>query len=327
MRIGDVEIQGRAALAPMAGVTDSACRQICQGFGTAYTVTEMVSAKAIQYGDKKSRELADLSHDQGPVFLQIFGDDPQVMAGAAQSLLDLGPAGFDINMGCPVPKVAGNGCGQRSDERPPALRGRSWRRSRPRCLCPSPPKCAWAGTRNTKNVVEVARICQQAGADAVCVHGRTRDQMYAGKADWQAIRRVKESLSIPVIANGDVTDAFSAAKLLEGDRLRPGDGGPGRFGQPLGVPPDQRLPVGGVPPHPAPRPGGAHSGHPQAYRASSASTRGRPGACGRPASMWGGTSTACGGAAEFRRRAGELATLADLDRLLSDVYEKNQAQA
>ncbi len=325
MRIGDVEIQGRAALAPMAGVTDSACRQICQGFGTAYTVTEMVSAKAIQYGDKKSRELADLSHDQGPVFLQIFGDDPQVMASAAQSLLDLGPAGFDINMGCPVPKVAGNGCGSALMKDPQRC-GEIVATVKAAVPVPVTAKMRLGWDQEHKNVVEVARICQQAGADAVCVHGRTRDQMYAGKADWQAIRQVKESLSIPVIANGDVTDAFSAAKLLEETGCDLVMVGRGALGNPwvfrqinAYLSEEFRL----IPP-----PGLAerilvirrHIGLLCQYKGEARGMR-------EARKHVGWYLHGMRGAAEFRRRAGELTTLADLDRLLADVYEKNQAQA
>lgn len=325
MRIGDVEIQGRAALAPMAGVTDSACRQICQSFGTAYTVTEMVSAKAIQYGDKKSRELADLSHDQGPVFLQIFGDDPQVMASAAQSLLDLGPAGFDINMGCPVPKVAGNGCGSALMKDPQRC-GEIVAAVKAAVPVSVTAKMRLGWDQEHKNVVEVARICQQAGADAVCVHGRTRDQMYAGKADWQAIRQVKEALSIPVIANGDVTDAFSAAKLLEETGCDLVMVGRGALGNPwvfrqINAYLSQEFRL--IPP-----PGLAervlvirrHIGLLCQYKGEARGMR-------EARKHVGWYLHGMRGAAEFRRRAGELTTLADLDRLLSDVYEKNQAQA
>lgn len=213
MRIGNIEIKGQAALAPMAGVTDGAFRQICGGFGAAYTVSEMLSAKAMEFDDKKTASLADISHDQEPVFLQLFGAEPLCMARAAEKLCRLSPAGIDINMGCPMPKITGSGAGS-ALMKEPKLCGQIVRAVKEASGLPVTVKLRSGWEKGQINALEVAKRCEEAGADGVCVHARTRDQLYQGQADWGVIKAVKAGVRIPVIGNGDVTDAPSAEAML-----------------------------------------------------------------------------------------------------------------
>ncbi len=214
MRIGSVEIKGKAALAPMAGVTDRAFRKVCMDFGAACVVGEMVSAKGLTYGDRKSAELLELDEDIRPAAIQLFGDDPAIMAEAARQTLEYHPDWIDINFGCPAPKIAGNHCGS-ALMREPDLCRRIVQAVKEAVPIPVTAKIRKGYAKEEVNAVEVALACEAGGADAVTVHGRTRDQMYAPPVDWDIIRQVKEALRIPVIGNGDVVDARSAAALYE----------------------------------------------------------------------------------------------------------------
>ena len=203
----------KAFLAPMAGVADRAFREICRDFGAAYTVTEMVSAKGLVMGDRKSRELMTLGSDR-PAAIQLFGTEPQVMAQAAKLCLEFEPQAIDINMGCPAPKVANNGAGS-ALMKDPQLAGKIIYAVAEAVDLPVTVKLRKGWDKAHPNVVELAQIAEQNGAAAVTVHGRTREEMYSGHADWDCIRRVKAAVQIPVIGNGDVTDVQSAALLLE----------------------------------------------------------------------------------------------------------------
>lgn len=214
MKIGNVEITGKAALAPMAGVADRAFRQICVEYGAAYVVGEMVSCKGLCFQDKKSRELLELDESEHPAGVQLFGDDPALMARGAQLAMEYHPDIIDINMGCPAPKIAGNHCGS-ALMREPELCRRIVQAVKDAVPVPVTAKIRKGYSRDSVNAVEVARACEAGGADAVTVHGRTRDQMYAPPVDWEIIRQVKQALSIPVIGNGDVTSAAQAAALYE----------------------------------------------------------------------------------------------------------------
>ena len=214
LKIGNVEITGKAALAPMAGVADRAFRQICVEYGAAYVVGEMVSCKGLCFQDKKSRELLKLDESEHPAGVQLFGDDPALMARGAQLAMEYHPDIIDINMGCPAPKIAGNHCGS-ALMREPELCRRIVQAVKDAVPVPVTAKIRKGYSRDSVNAVEVARACEAGGADAVTVHGRTRDQMYAPPVDWEIIRQVKQALSIPVIGNGDVTSAAQAAALYE----------------------------------------------------------------------------------------------------------------
>ena len=214
MRIGNVEITGKAALAPMAGVADRAFRKICMNHGAACVIGEMVSAKGLTYGDRKSAELLELDADIRPAAIQLFGDDPAIMAQAAKQALEFHPDWIDINMGCPAPKIVNNHTGG-ALMREPELCRRIVQAVKDAVPVPVTVKIRKGYAKDEVNAVEVALACEAGGVDAITVHGRTRDQMYAPPVDWEIIRQVKEAVKVPVIGNGDVVDAKSAAALYE----------------------------------------------------------------------------------------------------------------
>ena len=214
MKIGSVTIDGRAVLAPMAGVADRAFRELCAAYGASYVVSEMVSAKGLEYNNQKTEELMELSDAERPAGIQLFGNDPATMAQAAVSAMECFPDILDINMGCPAPKVANNGCGS-ALMKDPSLCGRIVEAVKKAVPVPVTVKIRKGWDASSVNAVEVAKICEAAGADAITIHGRTREQMYQPFADWEIIAQVKQAVNIPVIGNGDVDSAQKAALLLE----------------------------------------------------------------------------------------------------------------
>lgn len=214
MRIKNVEFQNRAFLAPMAGVADRAFREICVQWGAAYTVSEMVSAKALTMHDKKSMQLMEMSPAEHPRAIQLFGNEPQVMAEAAAACMAFSPDIIDINMGCPAPKIAQNGSGS-ALMKDPVLAGQIVSAVSRAVPVPVTVKIRKGWDDTCLTALEVALAAQENGAAAVTLHGRTRAEMYSGHADWAIIRTVKQALDIPVIGNGDVRDEQSAAQMLE----------------------------------------------------------------------------------------------------------------
>lgn len=213
MKIGDREFEHIAFLAPMAGIADLAFRELCVQYGAAYIVSEMVSAKGLTMGDRKSAQLLTLGNDR-PAGVQIFGDDPDIMAQAAVKCLQFEPDIIDINMGCPAPKVAMNGAGASLMKKPDLVYDIVKAVSQAVDI-PVTVKIRKGWDENSVNAVEIAQLCEKAGAKAVAVHARTRTQMYSGKVDYDIIKEVKKSVGIPVIANGDIIDEQSAVLMLE----------------------------------------------------------------------------------------------------------------
>lgn len=213
MNIGNIKFNHIAFLAPMAGIADRAFRELCVQYGAAYTVTEMVSSKGLTMGDKKSAQLLTLGNEH-PSGAQIFGDDPEIMAAAAVRCLDFKPDVIDINMGCPAPKVAMNGGGS-SLLKKPELAFEITKAVVSAVDIPVTVKIRKGWDDESVNAVEMAQLLEKAGVSAIAVHGRTRQQMYSGTVDYEVIKQVKQSVSIPVIGNGDITDEQSAAIMLE----------------------------------------------------------------------------------------------------------------
>lgn len=231
MQIGNLKIQGCAALAPMAGVADRAFRELCVSYGAAYVVSEMISSKGVSMGDRKSKALMQLSERERPAGVQIFGSEPEIMAESVKTVLSVSPDFVDINMGCPAPKIAGNGGGA-SLMRHPQLAKDIVKSVVDACKnVPVTVKIRSGWDFDSLNAVEMAKNAQEAGALAVTVHGRTRQQMYAPPVNHQIIAEVKKSVAIPVIGNGDIVDGPSAAQMLEDtncDFLMVGRGALGR---------------------------------------------------------------------------------------------------
>ena len=213
LSIGDITLKNNLILGPMAGVTDLPFRLLCRRFGAGLTVTEMISAKAVTYHNRNTEVLMKTDPADRPVSLQLFGSDPDIMAEAARMLEDRPFDIFDINMGCPVPKVTGNGEGS-ALMRDPGKIEKIVSAMTAAVHKPVTVKIRKGYDDLHVNAVEAAKAAEAGGAAAVAVHGRTRGQFYSGRADWDIIRQVKEAVSIPVIGNGDVTSPESAEKML-----------------------------------------------------------------------------------------------------------------
>lgn len=214
LKIGNVTLENNVILAPMAGVTDLPFRLLCKEQGAGLLCMEMVSAKAVHYNNKNTEALMEIHPDEQPVSLQLFGSEPDIMAETAARIEERPFAILDVNMGCPVPKVVNNHEGS-ALMKEPKLVGEIVTALVKAIKKPVTVKIRKGFDDEHVNAVEIAKIIEASGAAAIAVHGRTREQYYSGKADWDIIRQVKEAVSIPVIGNGDVVDAISAKKMMD----------------------------------------------------------------------------------------------------------------
>ncbi len=233
MYIKNVKIDGKFILAPMAGITDKAFRYICREHGAGATVSEMISAKALTFGDKKTVSLMQKCDNEIPYIVQTFGSEPEIFKKAIPMIIQKSNCDIiDINMGCPAPKIVTNGEGSALMKNPEL----AYNLIKEAVLASSVPitvKFRKGYTNEEQNYIEFGKMAEQAGASAICLHGRTRTQMYSGKADWQAIADLKKSVSIPVIANGDIVNGQSAKDILSTTSADFAMIGRGTFGNPF----------------------------------------------------------------------------------------------
>ena len=214
IKIGNVEIKKTAVLAPMASVADRAYRILNREFGASYTVSELISSKGLCYSDRKTEELCKITEKERPCALQLFGNEPEFMAKAVKIIEKYEPDIIDINMGCPVPKVAGNGSGA-ALMKDTSLSAEIVRAVKAESKVPVTVKIRKGWDEDHVNAVEFAAAMEEAGADAVTVHGRTKNQMYSGKSDMNIIKEVKKAVSIPVIGNGDIASLDDALRMYD----------------------------------------------------------------------------------------------------------------
>ena len=214
MKIKNVKINGIVGLAPMAGVADRAFREICKEMGAAYVVSEMVSSKGVSYKNERSTELMEISEIEHPCAVQLFGNEPDTMAVAAKTAMQFKPDILDINMGCPAPKINGNGCGC-ALMKTPKLCGEIVKAVTSAVDVPVTIKIRKGYDDDTLTALEVAKYCVDNGASAITIHGRTAKQMYKPYADWEIIAKLKNEFDVPILGNGDVVSGKTAKQMLE----------------------------------------------------------------------------------------------------------------
>lgn len=214
MKIGNLEITNNVFLAPMAGVTDLPFRVLCKNYGCGFVYSEMVSAKGLFYKDKKTADLMKTTPKESPYAIQIFGSDPEIMGSVVPQVISAGASLIDINMGCPTPKIVNNGDGSALLKNS-LLAGKIVKAVKDNSSVPVTVKIRKGWDENSVNATEIAKILEYNGADAICVHGRTREQFYRGTADWDIIKAVKQAVKIPVIGNGDIFCAEDAKNMLD----------------------------------------------------------------------------------------------------------------
>lgn len=320
IQIGSVIIEKTASLAPMASVADRTFRALCRFYGAAMVTGEMASAKGMIYSDKKTAELLEVTKEERPMAVQLFGDDPHFLALAAEKAMLYQPDFIDINMGCPVPKVVSNNSGS-ALMKTPKLAGEILRAVADAVSIPVTAKIRAGWDYESRNAVELAKILEQNGAAAITVHGRTRQQMYAPPADLEIIREVKEAVSVPVVGNGDIETPEDAKRMYDLTGCDLVMVGRGSYGRPwIFKQIKEYLETGHYSPDPSLEERMAvMKGHITALCAHKGEKMGMRQARHHAAWYLKGLH----GAAAFRKACGELTVLSDLDLLIERVLKEN----